>query len=123
MTAEKKTWVPDRQDIIWIDYNSHIDQEAKNIHPIVVLSPKLFNEKTGIVIGLPIATTQYNETNPFAIKFTGSKEKNSYILAHQPTTFDWKMRDAKPHPLKRVSNELFASACETLNQIIDISSY
>lgn len=30
---------------------------------MLVLSPKLFNQHTGIVIGLPMRTAQYNDTN------------------------------------------------------------
>jgi mRNA interferase MazF len=34
---------------------------------LVVLSPREFNARTGIVIGLPMTTASYNETNPFAV--------------------------------------------------------
>jgi mRNA interferase MazF len=44
----------------------------------------------------------------------------SYILGHQPKSFDWRARNAKPHPLKRVPDDAYARACETLNQIIEI---
>ncbi|AEI81601.1 protein PemK (plasmid) [Cupriavidus necator N-1] len=59
--------------------------------------PRPFNERTSIVIGLPMTTAAYNETNPFAIKFQGPKEKVSYVLAHQPKSFDWRARNAKAH--------------------------
>ena len=36
----------------------------KDVHPLLVLSPSAFNERTGIVIGLPMTTAAYNETNP-----------------------------------------------------------
>lgn len=122
MTINKKTWVPDRQDIIWIDCNPQAGREMKDVHPLLVLSPQIFNERTGIVIGLPMTTAPFNDTNPFAIKFTGPKEKTSYILGHQPKSFDWRMRDAKPHPWKQAPNDVFSLACETLNQIIEISA-
>lgn len=93
----------------------------KDIHPLLVLSPREFNERTGIVIGLPMTTASYNDTNPFAVKITGPKGAASYILAHQPKPFDWRARQAKPHPSKRVPEECYARACETLNQIIDVA--
>ena len=92
----------------------------KDIHPLLVLSPREFNERTGIVIGLPMTSAAYNDTNPFAVKITGAKGAASYILAHQPKSFDWHARQAKPHSLKKVPEDSFARACETLNQIIDI---
>ncbi|WP_424191754.1 type II toxin-antitoxin system PemK/MazF family toxin [Ampullimonas aquatilis] len=119
--APRKLWVPERRDVIWIDCNPQVGREMKDLHPLLVLSPKAFNERTGIVIGLPMTTATYNETNPFAIKHIGSKKVVSYILTHQPKSFDWKMRHAKAHPMKQLPEEVFALACESLNQIIAIA--
>ncbi len=66
-----RTWVPERRDMIWIDCNPQSGREMRDIHPLLVLSPKSFNERTGIVIGLPMTTAAFNETNPFAIEFAG----------------------------------------------------
>jgi mRNA interferase MazF len=108
--------------MIWINCNPQRGREMKDIHPLLVLSPREFNERTGIVIGLPMTSAAYNDTNPFAVKITSLKGAPSYILAHQPKSFDWRARQAKPHSLKRVPEHSFARACETLNQIIDIAS-
>ena len=118
--AARKSWCPDRRDMIWINCNPRAGREMRDVHPLVVLSPKEFNERTGIVIGLAMSTAPFNDTNPFAVKFHGSKGAVSYILGHQPMSFDWRARGAKPHPRRQVPEESFASACETLNQIIDI---
>lgn len=108
--------------MIWINCNPQAGREMKDVHPLVVLSPRVFNERTGIVIGLPMTTATFNETNPFAAKFKGPQGVASYILGHQPKSFDWRARNAKPHPWRQVPAEIFAVACETLNQIIDIPS-
>ncbi|MGH8539679.1 MAG: type II toxin-antitoxin system PemK/MazF family toxin [Stenotrophobium sp.] len=113
-----KPWVPDRREMIWIDFNPQVGREMRDVHPLLVLSPKSFNDRTGIVIGLPMTTAKSNETNPFAIKFTGAKEQVSYILGHQPKSFDWRMRRARLHPWKRAPEGIMSLACETLNQII-----
>jgi mRNA interferase MazF len=68
-----------------------------------------------------MTTASYNETNPFAIRFIGPKGAVSYILGHQPKSFDWRARAAKPHTWKQAPEEAFVLACETLNQIIAIS--
>ncbi len=92
----------------------------KDVQPLAVLSPRAFNERTGIVIGLPMTTAIYNETNPFAVKVNAARGMASFILSHQPKSFDWRARNAKPHPLKRVPEDAYARACETLNQIIAV---
>ena len=118
--AARKPWCPDRRDMIWINCNPQAGREMKDMHPLVVLSPKEFNERTGIVIGLPMTTATFNETNPFAVKFNGPKGAVSYILGHQPKSFDWRLRKAKAHQLGALPNALFAQVCERLNQIIQV---
>jgi mRNA interferase MazF len=124
MVKKTSVWLPDRQDIIWIDCNPHVGQEMRDVHPFLVLSPQSFNDKTSLVIGLPMTTASYNADNPFAVavgKVAGHKlEKTSYVLCHQPKSFDWRMRDAKPHPLGKLLDGFFIEVCEQLNQIIQL---
>lgn len=91
------------------------------MHPMLVLSPLKFNERTGIVIGLPMTTAEYNSSNPFAIQFKSTKGPVSYVLTHQPKSFDWRKRGAKLHPLKRVHDDVLMDACDLLNQIITLT--
>lgn len=120
----KLAWVPERQDIIWIDCNPQVGQEMRDFHPFLVLSPRIFNEKTSLVIGLPMTTAAYHADNPFAVavgKAGGRKiAQTSYVLCHQPKSFDWRLRNAKPHPLKSMPENLFVQVCERLNQIIQL---
>ena len=121
---QPKSWVPERQDIIWIDCNPQVGREMRNVHPFLVLSPRVFNEKTSLVIGLPMTTAEYNADNPFAVAVGAAKGRKagqtSYVLCHQPKSFDWRLRKAKTHPLGALSNALFAQVCERLNQIIQV---
>ncbi len=119
--ATNKLWVPDRRDMIWIDFNPQVGTEMKDEHPMLVLSPKAFNERTGIVIGLPMTHAPSNETNPFAVKFTTPRGEVGYVLTHQPKSFDWRKRCARAHPWKTIPQQLFEAACESLNSIIAIT--
>ena len=114
--------MPDRQDVIWINCNPQVGQEMRDVHPLLVLSPRIFNEKTSLVIGLPMTTAEYNADNPFAVavgKASGRKAGQiSYVLCHQPKSFDWRLRGAKTHPLGSLSDALFVQVCNRLNQII-----
>lgn len=122
--AAAKAWVPDRQDIVWIDCNPQADHEMRDLHPMLVLSPLAFNARTGLVIGLPMTTAAYNASNPFAVPLGAASGRRAgkvgYVLCHQPKSFDWRARHAKPHPLKRLADEPFAQACGVLNQIIQL---
>jgi mRNA interferase MazF len=125
---EKKSWVPGRQDIIWIDCNPQAGKEMRDIHPFLVLSPRNFNDKTSLVIGLPMTTAEYNADNPFAVetgkaRTKGRTGKTSYVLCQQPKSFDWRVRRATVHPQKKLSDSFFAEVCKRLNQIIQIDQY
>lgn len=121
----KTAWVPDRQDIVWIDCNPQAGQEMRDVHPFLVLSPRSFNERTSLVIGLPMTTAAYNADNPFAVVAGvagGTKTgKTSYVLCNQPKSFDWRVRHARPHPMKQLSSSVFAQVCRVLNQIIELA--
>ncbi len=122
--ATGKAWVPERQDLIWIDCNPQAGSEMRDLHPMLVLSPSAFNARTGLVIGLPMTTAAYNATNPFALAVGAAggrgAGKISYVLCHQPKSFDWRVRSAKPHAKGKLADAAFAKACAVLNQIISI---
>lgn len=76
-----------------------------------------------------MTTAEYNADNPFAVvvgRTKGSKAgqtetgKNSYVLCHQPKSFDWRLREAKPHRLGTLADSQFAQVCACLNQIIQV---
>lgn len=125
VAATKKAWVPERQDIVWIDCNPQAGREMRDRHPFLVLSPRNFNERTSLVIGLPMTTAEYNADNPFAVvagRAGGAKTgKISYVLCHQPKSFDWRVRAAAPHPMKRLDDSHFAEVCGVLNQIVQLA--
>lgn len=121
MTEKLKPPVPEPRDMIWINFNPQTGKEMKDEHPMMVTSPKTFNEKTGIVIGLPMTHASIDESNPFAIKFLVGKGEPAYILTHQPKSFDWRLRNARPHPWKTLPQSLFQEACEGLNSIITLT--
>ena len=104
--------------MIWIDCNPQTGREMADFHPFLVLSPRDFNQRTGIVIGLPMTTAAYNDSNPFAVRIDRPGKPASYILTHQPKSYDWRARNAKPHPQKTVPEDIYQRACKTLNKII-----
>ena len=94
--------------------------EMKNAHPMIVLSTKPFNEKIGLVIGLPMTQAESNESNPFAVKHVGPKGELACILTHRPSSIDCCERGARPHPRRRRPPAVFETVCEGLNSIMRI---
>lgn len=123
--VKRGDWAPARQDVIWIDCNPQSGREMRDVHPFLVLSPKAFNQRTSLVIGLPMTTASYNADNPFAVRVgTASGRKAgqvSYVLCHQPKSFDWRQRGGSPHPMKTIPDARFAEVLGLLNQILSLS--
>ncbi len=117
-----KNWIPDRGDIIWINHDPQRGREMRDRHPMLVLSPINFNQGTGIVIGLPMTTAEYNITNPFAVAFKNNNGTVSYVLTHQPKSFDWRERGASQHACKKAPPEVLVKACHMLNKIIELAA-
>ena len=107
-----------------MDCSPQVGREMRDLHPFLVLSPRVFNDKTSLVIGLPMTTAEYNSDNPFAVavgKASGHKSaRASYVLCHQPKSFDWRLRKARKHSLGALPNALFVQVCERLDQIIQV---
>lgn len=127
MAGVKKTsdWVPERREIIWIDCSPQAGREMRDLHPFLVLSTRPFNERTSLVIGLPMTTAEYNKDNPFAVAIgkvrKGRSLVSAYVLCHQPKSFDWRARNAKPHPMGQLAENVFSEACMILNQIVQLA--
>ena len=75
--ATRKLPTPDRAEIVWIQHDPQAGREMKGMHPMLVLSPKAFVERTGLVIGLPLTHAEINADNPFAVAVQGPKKKKS----------------------------------------------
>lgn len=115
-----KPWVPDRRDIIWINFNPQVGREMRDVHPMVVLTPRAYNDRTSLVIGLPLSTAAYNATNPFAVDNSRSSKQPSFIICNQPRSMDWRQRGAKPHAWKKVEADVFKAACAELESLIEL---
>ena len=86
-TRKSALWVPDRAEIIFIQYRPAVGEEMPDDHPMLVISTKAFNERTGLVVGFPITHAARHAENPFAITSPGAKRVPGYLRTHQPKSF------------------------------------
>lgn len=85
-------YVPDRGDIVWLQFNPQSGHEQAGQRPALTLSPKAYNQKVGLAIFCPI--TNQEKGYPFEVKAGGSKI-NGVILADQVKSLDWSKREAE----------------------------
>ncbi|MBS0350339.1 MAG: type II toxin-antitoxin system PemK/MazF family toxin [Proteobacteria bacterium] len=85
-------YIPDRHDIVWIGLKPQKGREQAKRRPFLILSPREYNAKAGLLIGCPI--TSKIKGHPFEVKISQPKEINGAILADQIKSLDWKERNA-----------------------------
>lgn len=121
-TLKKSSISPSRGDIVWIHHDPQAGREMKGLHPMLIISTKLFNERTGIVIGFPMTHAEFNADNPFAVAIQGPKKEVGYILCHQPKSFDWAVRGAGKHPWGAIPESILKEALARFDAICGITS-
>jgi mRNA interferase MazF len=86
-------YVPERGDIVWLDFDPQAGHEQSGRRPAFVLSPATYNGKTGLMLCCPI-TTQV-KGYPFEVAVEGSGDMRGVILADQVKSLDWRVRRAE----------------------------
>ena len=84
-------YVPDRGDLVWLQFNPQTGHEQAGRRPALTLSPKAYNQKTGLAIFCPI--TSQEKSYPFEVKIK-ERQIQGVILADQVKSLDWRDRKA-----------------------------
>jgi mRNA interferase MazF len=87
-------WVPNRKDIIHLDDAGAEGHEQKGDRPHLVLTKQGYNDKTSLVVCVPITTKVKN--NPFETPIADLNRQPSVALTHMIITADWRARNAFP---------------------------
>jgi mRNA interferase MazF len=85
-----KLYIPDRGDMVWLSFNPQSGHEQAGRRPALVLSPRVYNEKTGLAIVCPI--TSQIKGYPFEASIPENSEIMGVILSDQVKNLDWKAR-------------------------------
>lgn len=122
-TRKSALWVPERAEIIFIQYSPHVGVEMPSEHPMLVICTKAFAERTGLVVGFPMTHAEYHADNPFAIAATGAKGEVGYVLTHQPKSFDWRQRNARPHAWGTGHTKLLGTALKRFDTVFGVCDH
>jgi mRNA interferase MazF len=86
-------YVPDRGDIVWLNFNPQAGHEQSGFRPALVLSPKDYNQLVGLALFCPI--TSKIKGYPFEVLLPRHKEIFGAVLSDQIKSLDWRVRKAK----------------------------
>lgn len=113
-----KSNFPNRQDIIWLNFQPSTGKEMLGRHPAMVLSYSTYSMVTGLVMVMPITHARHNRLKNFFIPIH-SEKINGYINPLQVFTFDCQGRHMEMTG-EMVTADKWAEAVEIHRQIIGI---
>jgi mRNA interferase MazF len=105
-------YVPDAGHIIRIDLDPRVGHEQGGWRPALVLSPKIYNGKTGLAVVVPITNQAKGYT--FEVLLPEQIKTTGVVLADAVKNVDWRAHNAKyagtapPEVMKAVRERLLA---------------
>lgn len=84
-------YTPDRGDVIWLNFTPHAGREQAGHRPALVISPREYNQKTGLAVMCPI--TSQVKGYPFEVAVT-SGSVQGVVLSDHLKNLDWRERKA-----------------------------
>ena len=84
------SYVPDRGDLVWLEFTPHAGSEQRGRRPALVLSPKSYNGKVGLALFCPV--TSKVKGYPFEVKLPDGYAVSGVVLSDQLKSLDWRSR-------------------------------
>lgn len=118
-SAEKSgnAYCPDAGDFIWIELNPTKGHEQRGRRPAVVLSPRAYNERTGLCVACPI--TGQAKGYPFEVLIPSGQMVTGVVLADQLRCLSWRERNASL--AGRAQSDLLDDVRERIAALIEIA--
>ena len=95
-------YVPEAGDLVWLTFDPQAGHEQAGRRPALVLSPRMYNAKSGLALACPV--TNQIKGYPFEVAVPASVGATGVILADHLRSVDWKARRAEP--LGRCTDEV-----------------
>ena len=86
-------YVPEQGDIVWLYFNPQKGHEQRGRRPALVVSHKIYNEKTSLCLCLPI--TSKVKGYPFEVALPEMLPIEGVILSDQVKSLDFMARDIR----------------------------
>ncbi|MCY4368220.1 MAG: endoribonuclease MazF [bacterium] len=91
--VRRHSYVPDRGDIVWLTFTPQAGYEPAGHRPALILSPRIYNERTGLGLVCPI--TSKVKGYPFEVALPAKGPVTGVVLSDQVKSLDWRARSAR----------------------------
>jgi mRNA interferase MazF len=88
-----RKYIPDRGDVVWLRFTPHAGHEQSGHRPAVVLSPRNYNQKSGLAVFCPI--TSHIKSYPFEVRLPGNIPIKGVVLCDQVKSLDCSARQTR----------------------------
>ena len=89
----RAAYVPEAGDLVWLTLDPQAGREQAGRRPALVLSPRIYNAKTGLALVCPI--TNQAKGYPFEVAVPAGHGAPGVILADHVKSVDWNARRAE----------------------------
>jgi mRNA interferase MazF len=86
------SFVPDRGDLVWLEFDPQTGHEQAGHRPALFISPRAYNNATGLALMCPVTTRV--KGYPFEVILPAGSEVEGVVLADQLKNLDWRARRA-----------------------------
>ncbi|HHU86815.1 MAG: endoribonuclease MazF [Pelotomaculaceae bacterium] len=93
MVSGKKPYIPERGDLVWLQFNPQAGHEQAGRRPALVISPRAYNEKVGLALMCPVSSKI--KGYPFEVSLPEGLMVSGAVLADQIKCLDWQARRAE----------------------------
>ncbi len=83
-------YIPDRGDIVWLNFSPQKGHEQAGLRPALILSSKSYNRNSRLMLACPI--TSKIKHYPFEVHIK-AKKIDGVVLADQVKSLDWSVRN------------------------------
>jgi mRNA interferase MazF len=98
------SYVPDRGDLVWLEFTPQAGSEQRGRRPALVLSPKAYNGKVGLALFCPL--TSKVKGYPFEVELPVGYAVSGVVLSDQLKSLDWRSMQVKF--IERISPDVMA---------------
>ena len=110
-----RAYVPERGDIVWLQFNPQAGHEQAGRRLAFVVSPRAYNQQVGLALFCPV--TSRTKGYPFEVLLRGDGKVQGAILSDQLKSLDWKVRKAKR--FDRTGDDVIAEVTARVAALVD----
>ncbi len=87
------TYIPDRGDIIWINFDPQVGHEQAGHRPALVVSRRIYNRASELLICFPIRSRR--KGYGFEVPLPKDFKVEGVVLVDQIKSMDWRLRKVR----------------------------